>query len=337
MIIEKMDLKSGSVRVRTETLDDLWHLDKVIEEGDQLTSRTLRKITIKRGSEIREGDRKPLTLTISVEKAEFHRDSHSLRLNGPILAGPEEKVQIGSYHTLSIGIRDSLTIRKQSWKPYQLDRLKMARIKKNLLLICVLDREDASFAVLKESGIEHLAEISSHKTQDSDTLDDYHKEILNYLKSKRDIQTIVLAGPGFERENLLKYLKSQDPDLAKRVALEHTHSTGRAGITELVKSSANRILKETRIAREAEQVESFLTEIHKDGLATYGLNQVSDAVKLGSVQTLLVSEDKLKQHESLMNQVEKLRGSIAIISSDHESGEQFLKLGGIGAMLRYKT
>lgn len=336
MIIMRKDLKSGVVRVRTETLDDLWHLDKVLEKGDLLTARTLRKTTIKRGSEIREGDRVPLVLTLSLEKMEFHPDSHTIRLTGPVVAGPEDKVQLGSYHTISTGIRDSLSIKKDDWKRYQLDRLRKAGIKKSLLLICVLDREEASFAVLKESGLNHLAEISSNKIRDSDTLEDYHREILAYLQAKKEARTIVLAGPGFERENLLKLIKSADPGLASRIVLEHTHSTGRAGITELVKSSANRILKDTRIARESEQVERFLDEINKDGLVTYGLREVSDAIKLGSVEVLMVSEEKLRELEPLMNDVERQRGRIAIISSDHESGERFLHMGGIAAMLRYK-
>jgi protein pelota len=337
MIIEKLDLKSGNIRVKTETLDDLWHIDKVLEKGDLLTARTFRKTKIKRGSEIKEGDRKPMTLTIGLEKSEFHPDTHTLRLHGPVVSGPEDKVQLGSYHTISLGIRESLTIQKEDWKSYQLDRLKKARIKKSLLLICVLDREDASFANLKESGIEHLAEIHSHKTKDLDTLEDYHKEILSYLQTKPDIQTIVLAGPGFERENLLNYIKEKDKDLARKATLEHTHSTGRAGVTELVKSSANRILKETRIAREAEQVENLLKEINKDGLATYGRKEVEFAVKTGAVETLLISEEKLREFEVIMNQAEKQRGRVAIISSDHEAGEKFLHLGGIGAILRYKV
>jgi protein pelota len=336
VIIERIDMKSGDVRVRTETLDDLWHLEKVIEKGDLLTSRTLRKTNIKRGSEIREGDRKPLTLTVGLEKMELHPGSHALRLTGPVVAGPEGKVQLGSYHTLSIGIRDSLTIRKEAWKGYQLDRLKRARFKKSLLLICALDRDDASFAALKESGIEHLAEIRANKTKDSDSLEGYHKEILSYLKGKPDVQTIVLAGPGFERENLLRFIKGKDPELGRKVVLEHTNSTGRAGVTEVVRSSANRILKETRVARETELVEGFLEKINKEGLATYGKKQVGDALKLGAVEVLIVSEGKVRELEGLMNQTEKQRGRVALIGSDHEAGERFLSLGGVGAMLRYR-
>ncbi|UCD07522.1 MAG: mRNA surveillance protein pelota [Candidatus Aenigmatarchaeota archaeon] len=336
MQIIRINKKDGIVKVRTETPDDLWHLEKVLELGDLVTSRTLRKTTIKRGQEIEKGDRKPVTLTIGLEKKEFHKSTHTLRLNGPIKSGPEDLVQLGSYHSLSIGINTILTIQKE-WKSHQLERLKKARIKPSLLLICVLDREEADFAELKESGLEFLASFSSVKHKDKDTLEEYHKEITDYLEGKqKDFQAIVLAGPGFERENLLKYIKEKNPDLAKRIFLEHSNSTGRAGIQEVIKTSANRILKDTRIARETELVEKMLQEINKDGPTVYGKKETMKAVEYGAIETLLVSEESIPDFEEIMDKVEKQCGNIRIISSDHESGEKFLNLGGIAGFLRFK-
>lgn len=336
MQIIRINKKDGIVKVRTETPDDLWHLEKVLEPGDLVTSRTLRKTTIKRGQEIERGDRKPVTLTIQLEKKEFHKSTHTLRLNGPIKSGPEDLVQLGSYHSLSIGINTILTIKKE-WKPHQLERLKKARIKPSLLLICVLDREEADFAELKESSLEFLASFSSVKHKDKDTLEEYHKEITDYLEGKqRDFQAIVLAGPGFERENLLKRIKEKNPELAKRIFLEHSNSTGRAGIQEVIKTSANRILKDTRIARETGLVERLLQEINKDGPAVYGKKETMKAVEYGAIETLLVSEESIPDFEETMDKVEKQGGNIRIISSDHESGEKFLSLGGIAGFLRFK-
>ena len=49
------------------------------------------------------------------------------------------------------------------------------------------------------------------------------------------------------------------------------------------------------------------------------------------------SEDKLEEYEPLMDQVEKQRGQVIIISTEHESGEEFLGLGGIAAFLRFRA
>jgi len=81
------------------------------------------------------GDRKPVTLTIQLEKTEYHKDIHVLRLSGKITEGPED-IQISSYHTLSIDTDTVLTIQKPKWKAYHLDRLKKARQKRPLLFIC---------------------------------------------------------------------------------------------------------------------------------------------------------------------------------------------------------
>ena len=66
-------------------MDDLWHLQQILEIGDKVTSKTERRITIKRGSEIVKGEREIITLTISVEKINL---DGQLRLTGKIVEGP---------------------------------------------------------------------------------------------------------------------------------------------------------------------------------------------------------------------------------------------------------
>src|SRR3989338_3427494 len=148
---------------------------------------------------------------------------------------------------------------------------------------------------------------------------------------------IVVAGPGFERENLLNYIKEKNPDMGKKIILEHSSDVGRAGIQEVIKRSANTILKDTRIARESAFVEEFLKRINTKGLVVYGPRETSQAVETGAVETLLVSVEKVKEFRGLMEQAEKLKGQIVLITSDHSAGEQFLNLGGIGGFLRFKV
>jgi len=337
MKIIRQDKKEGIIKVIPETLDDLWHLDNILEPGDLLTAKTYRKQVIKSGSETKEGDRIPVVLTIEVEKKDFHKDTHSLRVTGKVKAGPEDKVQISSYHTIAIETRLTLTIQKKEWNRAHLERLKQSKSVKPLLLICVLDREQADLAELKESGIEYRATIRSEKIMDKENQESYWQEILKYLQGKEGHQAIVIAGPGFERENLQKFIKQNDKDLAKRIVIEHTNSAGRAGINEVVKGSANRILQDTRISRESAFVETLLEEIEKEGKAVYGPKETEDAVNSGSVETLLISEEKIREMESLAKTAEKTGAKVVIISSDHELGERFLSLGGIGGILRFKA
>src|SRR4030067_355908 len=125
MQVLKTDLRHGMIRLKIENPDDLWHLEKMLEKGDLVTARTLRKTTVKRGSEVDSGDRKPVTLTIQLEKVEYHKDIHVLRLSGKITEGPED-IQISSYHTLSIDTDTVLAVHKAKWKAYHMDRLRKA-------------------------------------------------------------------------------------------------------------------------------------------------------------------------------------------------------------------
>ncbi len=337
MQILKKDMKSEEIRIKTETPDDLWHLEKLIEPGDMVTGKTFRKTTIKRGSQIGEGDREALTLSIEVEKISYHKDTHTLRLTGPIVSGPEDKVQISSYHTISVGLNYTLTIKKTAWKKHHLERLEKAKHKPGLLLVCVLDREEADFAELRESGISHLAKIYSRKRSEDDSLDDYRKEVADYIARNHErFRAVLIAGPGFERENLAKLIKERHPELSKKIFIEHSHSTGTTGINEVIKKSASSVLRDSRISQETALVEELMSRINRDGLAVYGKEETESAVNSGAVETLLISEDKIPEFESIMDLAEKTGAKIRIISSDHEAGERFLHLGGIAGLLRFR-
>jgi protein pelota len=332
MKIIHRDMKEQKIKLAVETPEDLWHLEHVIEAGDLVTSRTLRKASIKRGGEYEYGDKKPVVLTIKVEKMELKKDSGILRLNGPIAAGPDD-VPLQSHHSIEVEAGSVLSIQKTKWKSYQIDRLEKAKTVKQSLLICVMDREEADFAVLRESGIEMKAKITNY---DRENMEEYYEKIISYLKG-RDFRTMVIGGPGFERENILKYMREKHKDLAGRIMLEHSSSTGINGVQEIIKKSGSRVLKETRIAKESEYVSEILRRMKTDGLVVYGTKETEKAVESAAVETLFVSQEKLNEFEGVMETQERLGGKIVIIGSDHELGEQFLHLGGVAGFLRFRA
>jgi protein pelota len=337
MRIIRFDRKEGSIKLKIETPEDIWHLSKVLEPGDLVRGKTKRKITIKRGQEIIKGEHKPVTLTIEAEKISFHKDTGKLRITGKIKEGPED-IDLNSYHTIQIEQGMVLIIKKE-WKKYQIERLEKAKIKQPLIFICMIDRERADFASLKESGVELLGSITSRKSKmgkEDEDKDSYYKQIMDVLERQRDHKSIIIAGPGFERENLYNYIKEKQPSLLKKIVLEHASDTGRPGINEVLKKSADKVLLQTRIVEETQWVEKFLAEIKKDGLAVYGKEETRKATEYGAVETLLVSEEKLSEFEDIIEKAEKQSGKIVIITSNHEAGDRFFNIGGIGGFLRFK-
>lgn len=330
MKILAKNLRHNRMKLMVETLEDLWHLEHIIEVGDIITSRTLRKTVVKKGGTFEYGEKKPMVLTIKSEKIEFQKDSGLLRITGPIVSGPDD-IRKHSYHSIQVDLNSVLTIEKH-WKSYHLERIEKARFRKPLLFVCVLDREEADFAVVSETGIEMKASITNY---DRENMEKYYKEIISYLK-KQETGKFVLAGPGFERENLSKFIERNEKDLAGKIMVEHSSSIGINGVQEVMKKSANRVLKETRIGKESEYVSEILKRIKTEGLIVYGKKETEKAVTLGAVETLFISQEKIRDFEKVMETQERMRGGVVIIGSDHELGEQFLHLGGIAGFLRFK-
>lgn len=73
-----------------------------------------------------------------------------------------------------------------------------------------------------------------------------------------------------------------------------TSYTDEYGIKEMLDKSVE-ILKDASIVKERQLVNKFIEKISTNSLATYGYNEVIDAIKQGKAETVLVSE-KLEWH-----------------------------------------
>jgi protein pelota len=157
------------------------------------------------------------------------------------------------------------------------------------------------------------------------------------------LQTIIVAGPGFAREELVRYLRENTPKGKEKTFLSvATADTGQKGIREaLSTSSITKALGESKISQEAELMHEVLKQLGKDsGLVAYGLAHVQRAVSAGSAHTLLVSSSFASENRDSCNALLELSNSMGIIShildEKFEPGQQLAGLGGVVALLRYR-
>ncbi|MCD6403456.1 MAG: mRNA surveillance protein pelota [Candidatus Aenigmarchaeota archaeon] len=339
MKILKMNLKDGVVSLRVDDDTDLWHLQNVLNKGDRVKATTLRNLFIYReGKKVKIG-KKPMKLLIEVENVEYHKYSNKLRITGKIVEGPDD-VQIGSYHTIEIKPHDSLTIIKE-WKKYELDRIKKAEKSVPPALIVVVDHHHATFASVKESGVEVVSEVSNPHSLHDEKQEEFYKRVATEIKKlSENFKVVILAGPGNVKDYVFNILKESSPGIKDKIFLEFSSSSTKSGIMEVLKRGVlKKVMKESRVQQEIELVERFFEHLAKDdGLVVYGLDEVKKATDMGAVSMVLVSEDKIKSKEveEVCKRVEGLGGKVEIISTSHENGERFSRLGGIGAFLRYR-
>lgn len=348
MQIIHSDFKIGLVKLKIETTDDLWYLSHLIDVGDLLTGRTTRKMKIGEGENAKVV-KKILVLTIQAESIDFSETGTTLRINGKVKEGPEE-VPRESYHALELEENTEFSIQKKNWLGYQKQKLQESCEKKTTYLLCLFDREECLFAITKKSGYEVILKLTGEvpkKTKTVEIKKDFQEEIIKVLTQYQERyhpENIILASPAFYKEDLFKKITS--PELRKKIVLSISSDISESSINEVLRRpELTQILKSNRARLEQLIVEEVLSEISKDGLVSYGWNDVKKTVEAGAVKTFLVTDDfiqkkrkegKYEELDRLMKQVDSTDGKIHLLSSEHESGKKLGGLGGIAALLRFK-
>ncbi len=353
MKIMHKDMRHGEIKLKVENSDDLWYLSQIVDPGDKVEGKTLRKIKSTGGDlETQSSERRPVFISIEAEKIEFQRNSNALRIGGKITNGPDD-VPRGSYHTFNVDADTVIAIIKQQWPKYQLDRLiEASEDKPQKIMICVLDREEAILAAMKKYGYEILAELSGSvekkvNGQLQKASGDFYSDLIKAISEydlRNNYNSIIIASPAFWKDELIKSIK--DEKLKKKVYAATCSSVSRNAIDEVLKrDEVKQVLKLDRMAKETAAVEELLVEISKQALSVYGLKETENAIESGAARTLLLSDSfiqKIREDgayrriEKLMKQAEAMQGNVMIISSEHEAGRKLDGLGGIGAVLRYR-
>lgn len=360
MKILYQDRPHGIVKVMVENLDDLWYLSGVVRERDLVSGKTVRRIKGKEELVRKDtGVRKPITLTIKVEKTEFNLDSGAFRITGIIKEGPEDLVAIGSHHTFNVQKGTTLKIiKEEGWSRFDLERLKEAQ-KAGLrpkVVIAVIDEGEANVGLVRESKIEYYSlskaiggkyEGYKDETRAKQKTSFYHevaKFLLN-INEKENISAFILAGAGFEKDNFYKFLSQsiEYAEITKNTGIENIGSHGRSGIGEVIKrGKVEKIAEELNASRDIKLVEKLMEHIGKDtGFGIYGLPDIENASNAGAVELLLVCDDLfLKEREKveeIMNDVKATRGEVHLVNHENDAGKQLSSLGGVGAVLRYRV
>lgn len=354
--VYKGGLDRGEMKLTPESLTDLWHLYNIIEKGDIVYARTFRRI--RRPDEplrADKGEKIPVYLGITVENTSLHKYSNRLRVKGIITDAPDT-VSKGSHHTINVEIRTTIKIIKDKWPKYILKRVEESEKVRTTLKLIILSIEEgeASIAIVDSYSVDIINNINMNipgkrfVSQHDEAIKNFFSAVskaLNQTQNDKDVGKIIIAGPGFTKDNFLKYLINKFPDLKNKLILENASYGGINGVYEVInRGIVEKILEENKVIEDTRLVEEFLTHLAKDDKkVTYGPDAVNKAVLYGAVDKLLITDEKLKnvdieqreKIDELLRQVEEMRGKIHIISTLHRAGERLQALGGIAAILRY--
>jgi len=184
--------------------------------------------------------------------------------------------------------------------------------------ILVMDSKDATFAILKGQRADIVKDISSGvagKTRAGGQssrryerlremyLNEYYQRVGQYMTdiflNVPHLRGIIIGGPGPTKEDWSKggYLHHELRD--KVLTTVDTGYTGHEGVKEVVNRSRS-FLEQVRYMQERKVVQEFLKHLGEDdGLATYGEQEVIQALKSMNVYTVLVSDEIMRWYVTL--------------------------------------
>jgi len=353
--ILEINRKKGFVKVVPETFDDLWHLYNVIYKRDEVYARTTREIkTDEKYARSSRGERVPVFLGVTVENVSWDKLLGRLRVHGTICEAPET-VPTGAYHTLNITLNTHVTIVKKEWARHQIERLERAsKTSEKSIVIVSIDDEGYAIATTAQYGIEEKVEeriklpgkLESEKR--SAALNEYFRKALNSLRQvwAPSRSPIAVIGVGYMKNDFAKFLKNEAGDMAKSIVdVKGVNNGGVAGIYEAFRSGVLlKTMKQMRIAEETEIVEELLRRLGKgESNVAYGFDVVKRAASLGAVEKLILADSLLRdsdderrlQLEELMKEAEDKKGTVVVVSTEHEAGKKMVALNGIAALLRF--
>ncbi len=330
---------SNLLKIVPESFEDLYLLARILSSGDSVASWSKRRF---KASENDTGEQKDVFIRLLLEKVDIDKNASRLRLSGKITeAKPEEFVRKNTYHTLNVAPSDTLEITKPEWKEYILKRLKQAvqESKRPRLGIIAMDDEKATIAYVMGYGIELTGELYSslskkmREKEFEEQRNKYFDEIVATI-SRMDVDIIILAGPGFTKDDVKKYIDTKAIKIQKRLFYVSAGDAERTGVREVMQSEeASKILESEHVRREFEYLNIFFGSL-RAGRSIYGIEKVRKALDEYTVGVMMVNDSVLdnKDIKELLDTADRSNVKIEIFNSDDEAGKQLSGFGDIACI-----
>ncbi len=330
---------TGEIELYIDTLDDLYELNQIIEEGDYVSAKTERKITF--GTDRTKQVRKTFFLTGKVLHTEL--ETEVLRIQTVLEETPDDMISKGDHHGFSVQKGTKIRIKKD-WDAYTQDRLRRAIQEKTAeTLIVTFDREEGHIAELTKRGVQEIAYLKgdvSKKTYEGGK-ENFFSTLAKHITeidTRKTYPQIILASPAFWTEYVYALLPEEKQ---KKVTLATCNAVGKQAIQEVLKRpELKQSLEKQKQAQEEQTLERILKAIHQDN-ACYGRNDCMQASNEGRIKELIVSHTLIQKakeegwYEELHALIEQTKNTQATVHFFEQQTQQLNALGGVAGILRW--
>lgn len=327
----------GEYKLMPESLDDLWHLSHLISWGNTVFAVTLRTVDGPNDKLRAEKlEKRPVRIGVKCEKVEFTPTASRLRVFGVIVFGPDA----GQHHTLNIEPGYEISVARE-WKAVDRERLERAVSMSvhGVVHIAAVEDGEAELYRIRQYGPERVTTLTvgSGKTAELDSRQSLYEELLKVLEKVTG--PIVVAGPGFIKEDFVKFARTKAPDTAARMLMEDTRRSGYGAVQEAIGNGVlTRVAEDLQLAREVVAMDEVFLRIGQNGAVAYGAAEVQTAIDYGAAETIIVADTEIRQSRivRMIESAERLGAGVVVLSTEFEPGKRLIGLGGVASLLRYK-
>uniref|UniRef100_A0A5K4FDV2 Protein pelota homolog n=1 Tax=Schistosoma mansoni TaxID=6183 RepID=A0A5K4FDV2_SCHMA len=357
---------SGYITLIAENEEDMWLTYNLVQVGDKMRCSTVRKVQNESATGSVQTKQVRTNLTIEVEKIDFDLQGSVLHLKGRNVV-ENQFVKMGAYHTLDLRTDEKFTITKTEWDsvaimlveqasdPTQQADLAAVIMHEGLAYVCLITSTTTIVRAKIDTTIPRKRP-GLPTAQHEKGLSRFFEQIMQALERhiRFDIvKCIILASPGFLREQFFEFMIQTATRQEKRVFLEnkskfmlvHSSSGHKHALKEVLTDSVVMSkLVNTKATSEVTALNDFYQMLKTDqSRAFYGYKHVKSAADACAIDTLLITDalfrsrnlNERKQYVELVDQVKDNQGIVRIFSSLHVSGEQLNQLSGVAAILRF--
>lgn len=333
---------SGSISVRPETPEDLWHAYNLLQKGDCVRCTTVRKVVKESSTGSTTSSKKRLMLTIEVKKVDFDPDALEVRLSGKVQS-ENDFVRMGAHHTLTLELNQNFTLEKECWDQIYLDVIEES---------CNPERQAEIAAVVLHSGLAHVCLVTGALTitkarievnipkkrtgssQNSKAIKKFFEAVYQAILRHVDfvkVKVVLLGSPGYVKDDFFKYLQEEMVRRDDRAFIENkskfvlckASSGHKHALDEVFSDPAimSRMV-DTKVAREVDALNKFMRMMEVDpDRAYYGFAHVLKAQEQLAVDTLLVTDQlfrssNIKTRKEFVSLVEEARAAGGKSTSD---------------------
>lgn len=355
---------SGTVLLRPDTAEDLWHAYNLLQKDDLVRCTTVRKVVKESTTGSTSSSKKRMMLTIELQNVDFDPDVLQVRLSGTVQS-ENDNVRMGAHHTLTLELNQNFSIEKACWDQVFLDLLDEATRP---------ERQAEIAAVVMHNGLAHVCLVtgaltitkarvevnipkkrtgsSAHSKAITKFYEAVYQAVLRHIDFSK-VKCVILGSPGFVKDDFLKYIQTESVRRDDRAFVENKSkfvlckaSSGHKHALEEVfsDSTITSQMTETKVAREVEILNKLMRMMERDpDRAYYGYDHVAKAHEQLAIDALLVTDElfrnsNIKTRKKYVQLVESVRengGQVFVFSSMHVSGQQLQQVSGVAAILRF--